>query len=49
MHFMLKSKGIKVIYMGSAVPIKDVKYLVEKDAVPFWLNNPSSNISQILL
>ena len=30
MHFMLKSKGIKVIYMGSAVPIKDVKYLVEK-------------------
>ncbi len=30
MHFMLKIKGVKVIYLGAAVPIKDVKYLVEK-------------------
>jgi MerR family transcriptional regulator, light-induced transcriptional regulator len=30
MHFLLKSKGIKVIYLGAAVPIKDVKFAVEK-------------------
>jgi MerR family transcriptional regulator, light-induced transcriptional regulator len=30
MHFMLKTKGVKVIYLGAAVPIKDIKFVVEK-------------------
>jgi MerR family transcriptional regulator, light-induced transcriptional regulator len=30
MHFLLKNKGVKVNYLGAAVPIKDVKYATEK-------------------
>lgn len=27
MHYMLKSKGVKVIYLGANVPIKDIEYI----------------------
>jgi MerR family transcriptional regulator, light-induced transcriptional regulator len=30
MHFMLKRKGIKVIYLGAAVPQKDVDFILKK-------------------
>ncbi|MEO6488764.1 MAG: B12-binding domain-containing protein, partial [Ferruginibacter sp.] len=29
MHFILKSRGVKVIYLGSSIPLQDVSYLVE--------------------
>jgi MerR family transcriptional regulator, light-induced transcriptional regulator len=29
MYYLLKSRGIKVIYLGANVPVKDVAYLVE--------------------
>jgi DNA-binding transcriptional MerR regulator len=28
MHFLLKSKGVAVIYVGASVPLKDVEYVV---------------------
>ena len=29
LHFLLKSKGVKVIYMGTNVPLKDVEYVIK--------------------
>jgi DNA-binding transcriptional MerR regulator len=29
LHFLLKSRGVKVIYLGSNVPVKDLEYVVE--------------------
>jgi DNA-binding transcriptional MerR regulator len=29
LHYLLKSRGIKVIYLGSNVPVKDLEYVVE--------------------
>jgi DNA-binding transcriptional MerR regulator len=29
MHFLLKSKGVSVIYVGASVPLKDVEYVVK--------------------
>ena len=29
LQFMLKSRGVKVIYLGSNVPVKDLEYVVE--------------------
>ena len=29
LHYMLKSRGVKVIYLGANVPVKDLEYVVE--------------------
>jgi DNA-binding transcriptional MerR regulator len=29
LHYLLKSRGVKVIYLGASVPLKDLDYLVE--------------------
>ena len=29
LHYMLKSRGVKVIYLGASVPVKDLDYVVE--------------------
>jgi DNA-binding transcriptional MerR regulator len=35
MHYLLKSKGIKVIYLGANVPIKDIEYLCKLKSPDF--------------
>jgi methanogenic corrinoid protein MtbC1 len=29
LHYMLKSRGVKVIYLGANVPVKDLEFIVE--------------------
>jgi methanogenic corrinoid protein MtbC1 len=35
MHYLLKSKGIKVIYLGANVPIKDIEYVCKLKSPDF--------------
>jgi DNA-binding transcriptional MerR regulator len=35
MHYLLKSKGVKVIYLGANVPIKDIEYLCKLKSPDF--------------
>lgn len=48
MHYMLKNKGVKTIYLGANVPIKDVSYVVNQknpDIIFIHLTATSSNFN----
>ncbi|MBL0145271.1 MAG: hypothetical protein IPP48_05495 [Chitinophagaceae bacterium] len=44
-HFMLKAKGMKVYYLGTAVPLKDIFYTV-KAVKPDYLYSHLTSVSK---
>lgn len=47
-YFLLKTRGVKVLYLGADVPLKDVKYIVDQKRPDFLythLTAPAGNFS----
>ena len=42
MYFLLKSRGVKVLYLGSNVPLKDVEYVVNLKKPDFLYSHLTS-------
>ena len=48
MHYMLKSRGISVVYLGASIPLKDVEYVIKNknpDYLYIHITSPANKFS----
>jgi methanogenic corrinoid protein MtbC1 len=42
MHYILKNRGIKVIYLGASIPVKDISFIVNHEKVDYLYTHLTS-------